>query len=178
MSVVAVVLAAGSSARLGRPKQDVVYRGETLLQRAVRFASHVADEVIVVSNTPLVLDVRVVVNEHAAEGIASSIRAGVTAARDASRLLITLCDQPLVTDVHLRALLAADGPIVATGYAGIAGVPAVFSATYFADLLALEGDRGARAVIDAHRDVVSVIPFEGASIDIDTEEDVEELQRA
>jgi len=178
VSVVAVVLAAGSSSRLGRPKQEVVYRGETLLQRAVRFASHVADEVIVVSNTPLILDVRVVVNAHAAEGIASSIRAGVTAALDASRLLITLCDQPLVTDVHLRALLNTRAPIVATGYAGIAGVPAVFSAAYFSDLLALQGDRGARAVIEAHRDAVTVVPFEGASIDIDTEEDVDKLQRA
>lgn len=178
MSVAAVVLAAGSSSRLGHPKQAVVYLGETLLGRAVRFASHVADEVIVVSNVPLVLDVRVVVNEHASEGIASSIRAGVTAARDASRILITLCDQPLVTDAHLRALLTPNAPIVATGYAGIAGVPAVFTAPYFDELCALRGDRGARAVIEAHRDAVAVIPFEAAAVDIDTEADVEKLQHS
>lgn len=178
MSVVAIVLAAGSSSRLGWPKQEVLYRGETLLARAVRFASHVADEVIVVSNAPLILDVRVVVNEHSAEGVASSIRTGVAAARDATRILITLCDQPLVTDVHLRALLNSRSPIVATGYGGIAGVPAVFATDYFEELLALHGDQGARAVIEAHRDLVSVIPFEGASLDIDTEEDVARLQRA
>lgn len=178
MSVVAVVLAAGSSSRLGHSKQEVVYLGETLLARAVRFASHVADEVIVVSNVPLLLDVRVVVNGQASEGIASSIRAGVTAARDASRILVTLCDQPLVTDAHLRALLTASAPIVATGYDGIAGVPAVFTAPYFEELLALRGDRGARAIIEAHRDVVTVIPFQAASVDIDTEADVEKLQHS
>lgn len=175
MSVVALVLAAGSSSRLGRPKQQLLFRGETLLARAVRNASHVADQVIVVSNEPLVLDVSVVVNEHASEGIASSIRAGVAAAKGASRILVTLCDQPLVTDRHLRMLLAGGSPIVATGYRGIAGVPAVFSSRFFDELLALEGDRGARVVIEAHPDSVTVIPFEDAAVDVDTEDDVKRL---
>lgn len=162
MRVVAVVLAAGSSSRLGRPKQEIVYRGETLLERAVRIAREVADEVVVVTRAS---------NPDADEGIASSIRAGVAAAGEA-RILITLCDQPLVTADHLHALVAADAPIVATVYGGIAGVPAVFAPEFIMDLLALRGDRGARAIIERYKEFTHGIPFEDAAVDIDTEGDL------
>lgn len=165
MRVVAVVLAAGSSARLGTPKQDVVYRGETLLQRAARIAREVADETVVITREE---------NPDADEGIASSIRAGVARAGEA-RILITVCDQPFVTAEHLRALLATDAPIVASGYSGIAGVPAVFAPRFIPELLALRGDRGARAVIEAHRDETAVVPFEPAGTDIDLPEDLRRL---
>lgn len=162
----AIVLAAGSSTRLGRPKQSIVLDGETLLQRAERMARAVADEVIVVTEQ---------LNPDAAEGIASSIRTGVRLAGDDARILITLCDQPLITARHLRALLDVDAPIVATGYAGTAGAPAVFAPSLVPELLALRGDRGARAVIEAHRDITNVIPFEDAAVDIDHEDDVRDL---
>jgi molybdenum cofactor cytidylyltransferase len=163
--LVAIVLAAGSSSRLGRPKQTIVYRGETLLARAERVAREVADDVIVVTRDN---------NPDADEGIASSIRAGVNAAGEA-RLLITLCDQPLITAEHLRALIAIDAPIVATLYNGIAGVPAIFAPELIPELLALRGDRGARAVIERYRDVTRTVAFEPAAIDIDTEDDLRAL---
>lgn len=176
MRVVAVVLAAGSSSRLGRAKQEIVFRGATLLDRAIRTARLAAPDVIVVVNAPASrADARFVVNEDAAEGIGSSIRAGVAAAGDATRILVTLCDQPFVTPEHLRSLLAIDAPIVATGYRGIAGVPACFQSSLFGELLALRGDRGARVVIEAHRDETIVVPFEDAAIDIDTDQDAERL---
>ena len=155
MRVVAVVLAAGFSRRLGRPKQDVVFEGETLLARATRIASEVADEVIVVTREN---------NPDAAEGMASSIRVGVSSA-GVARILITLCDQPLVTAEHLRALIAVDAPIVATGYSGIAGVPAIFAPELVPELLALRGDVGARSIIERHGAVVIV--FEDAAHDVD-----------
>ncbi|HEX2061168.1 MAG TPA: nucleotidyltransferase family protein [Thermoanaerobaculia bacterium] len=163
MRVVAIVLAAGSSSRLGRPKQGLVFEGETLLARATRLAREVADEVVVVTREN---------NPDADEGIASSIGVGVRAAGEA-RLLILLCDQPRITAEHLRALLAVDAPIVATGYRGIAGVPAVFAPRFIPELLALRGDRGARAVIARHDP--HVIPFEDAAVDIDTEDDLQNL---
>jgi len=164
--VVAVILAAGFSTRLGTPKQEVVFEGETLLQRAERLARAVADDVVVVTAQ---------LNPDAAEGIASSIRAGVRLAGN-SRVLIMLCDQPLITTDHLRELISMDVPIVATGYAGIAGVPAVFAPEFAAELLALRGDRGARVVIEAHRDVTRVVIFEDAAVDIDTADDLEKLK--
>jgi CTP:molybdopterin cytidylyltransferase MocA len=165
--VAAIVLAAGSSTRLGMPKQDIVFEGETLIARAERLARAVADDVIVV--TPEL-------NPDAAEGIASSIRVGVRRAGPNARILILLCDQPLITIEHLHNLLAIDAPIVATGYAGIAGVPAVFAPEFVPDLLALRGDRGARAVIEAHRDVTRVVPFEEAAVDIDSADDLRKLK--
>jgi len=167
VSVVAVILAAGFSTRLGTSKQDIVFEGETLVERAERLARAVADEVIVV--TPAL-------NPDAAEGIASSIRAGVRLAGDNARVLIMLCDQPLITIEHLRELLAIDAPIVATGYADIAGVPAVFAPEFASELLALLGDRGARVVIEAHRDVTRVVPFEDAAVDIDSADDLRKLR--
>lgn len=161
----AVVLAAGSSTRLGRPKQDIVFRGETLLDRAARIAGEVAEETIVITRAE---------NPNADEGIASSIRLGVERAGEA-RILLTLCDQPLVTAEHLRGLLRVDAPIVATGYRGIAGVPAAFAPRFAAELLALRGDRGARAVIEAHRDETAIVPFEEAGTDIDTLDDLGRL---
>jgi CTP:molybdopterin cytidylyltransferase MocA len=154
--VVALVLAAGASRRLGRPKQTVVFEGETLLDRATRIAREVADEVIVVTREN---------NPSADEGMASSIRVGVARAGNDARILITLCDQPRVTAAHLCALIAVDAPIVASGYAGIAGVPAVFAPTLIPELLALQGDVGARAVIERHG--AHVIPFEDAAFDVD-----------
>ena len=173
MRVVAVVLAAGSSTRLGRPKQLLAHRGETLLHRAARIAREVADETVIVV-PPQFGVADYVENPDAAEGIASSIRLGVTQAGE-GRILITLCDQPLVTADHLRALLAVDAPIVATGYRGIAGVPAVFAPRFIPELVSLRGDRGARAVINAHRAQTVVIPFEDAGIDIDVPDDLSRL---
>jgi len=164
--VAAVILAAGSSTRLGTSKQDIVFEGETLLERAERLARAVADEVIVVTPT---------LNPNAAEGIASSIRVGVRLAGSNARILMMLCDQPMITIEHLRELVAVDAPIAATGHSNIAGVPAVFAPEFAAELLALRGDRGARAVIEAHRDVTRVVPFEDAAIDIDSEDDLRKL---
>jgi molybdenum cofactor cytidylyltransferase len=160
--VVAIVLAAGSSSRLGRPKQSIVFQGETLLARAARLAREVADEAIVVTRET---------NPDADEGIASSIRAGVRAAGEA-RILILLCDQPLITAEHLRALLAVDAPIVATLYGGIAGVPAVFAPELIPELLSLQGDRGARVVIERHKARMQGVACEAAAVDIDTEGDL------
>src|SRR5258708_16863469 len=97
-------------------------------------ARSVADEVIVVTDQ---------LNPDAAEGIASSIRTGVRLAGDDARILITLCDQPLLTVEHLRALLGIDAPIVATRYAGIVGSPPLLPPSLVPELQALLRDRGA-----------------------------------
>ena len=166
MRVVIVVLAAGSSQRLGVRKQDIMYEGETLLERAVRIAGDVSENVIVVTEAN---------NPDAAEGMASSIRAGVRLAGSDARILFTLCDQPHITAGHLRALIATDAPIVATTYAGIRGVPAIFAPQFVPELLALHGDRGARSIINAHHDSVRTIPFEAAAADVDDGDDLRKL---
>ena len=165
-----IVLAAGASKRLGRPKQLLVWEGETLLERAARIASEVAPTVVVIS-PELVSQchAQFVVNHDSAEGVASSIRAGVRAVN--GDLLIMLCDQPLITAEHLQALIDAKSPIAATGYNGISGVPAFFAAKYREQLLALRGDVGAKRVIEAHPGELVTIPFEPAALDVDTAAD-------
>lgn len=139
--------------------------------RAARVAAAVAPAIVVVASRAVRdaladLKVTIVENPDAAEGMASSIRRGVEAAK--GDVLITLCDQPRVTSEHLRALVDARSPIAATGYSGIAGVPAFFSEEFRKELLALRGESGARQVIEAHRQQVVVIPFEAAGFDVDT----------
>ena len=160
-----IVLAAGASRRLGYPKQLVQFEGETLIRRAARIASEVGDAIVVTTRAfaDAVRDVCVVINDEADEGIASSIRAGVAACD--GDVLLMLCDQPHVTADHLGAL--RDAPIVATGYAETIGVPAFFARQFRDELLALRGDVGAKKVIEAHRDVVKVVAFEAAAVDID-----------
>ena len=171
MPVTCIVLAAGASKRLGRPKQLVHFEGEPLVVRAARIAAHVVATIVVIPPDGAIRDAvrgfTAVENPNPSEGMASSIRRGVEATE--GDVLITLCDQPLVTSEHLRTLIEARAPIAATGYNGISGVPAFFAAKFRAELLALRGDAGARSVIDAHRDQVVTIPFEAAGFDVDTD---------
>lgn len=180
MSVAAVILAAGESARLGRPKQDVVLGAETLLERAVRVATEAGftPVIAVVREQRFIDQLRptnaiVLLNRQAHEGMASSIRCGVQCAREmaADGVVLMTCDQPGVRSEHLRAL--AVGPtITGSEYAGRVGVPAYFPAENFDALLALEGDIGARELLRGARS----IPQRELSIDIDTEEDFRAAQ--
>lgn len=166
-----LLLAAGSSTRLGSPKQLVRFQGEELLHRAARIAREVGPTTVVIRtgacamhDTLRDLDVSVVENAEADEGMASSIRAALRVTT--GDVLIMLCDQPHVTAEHLREL--AKGPLAATGYADTVGVPAYFPAKFRDELMALRGDVGAKRVIESHRDELVVIPFEAAAVDVDT----------
>jgi molybdenum cofactor cytidylyltransferase len=164
----AIVLAAGFSRRFGSPKQLFVLDGEPLVHRAARIARDVARTVVVVpAGAPAIrdalrdLDVTVIENADAAEGVASSIRAGVAACE--GDVLLLVCDQPGVDAAHLRALVDADAPLAASGYDGTLGVPAFFSAHYRDELLALRGDAGAKRVLLAHANDAAVLPLRDAA---------------
>ncbi len=179
----AIMLAAGASTRLGRPKQLVEYQGETLLRRAARLALAAgADPVIAVVGAEaqacrdalLDLAVAVVPNPQYAEGMGSSLRFGMAALADfaptAGRVLLLVCDQPLLRPEHLRALLAAPGSIAAAQYGNRLGVPAVFSREHFPALAAAAGDRGARELLRSL--IVTPVPMPEAAVDIDRPEDL------
>jgi molybdenum cofactor cytidylyltransferase len=129
------------------------------------------------------LDVRVVENSRWAEGLNTSLRAGLDALDPASAAdaavdaaLFTTCDQPDVTPDLLRKVIAAYAasrpPIVACEYAGTVGVPALFDRALFAELRELRGDAGAKRVIERHRESVARIPFSEVAFDIDTAADI------
>jgi molybdenum cofactor cytidylyltransferase len=175
---VVAVLAAGLSRRLGEPKQLLEYRGQTLIRHATIVALGAGGDTVVVTNHGDALrglPVTILTNANADEGISSSIRVAVEHARGA-RILFTLCDQPLVTSDHLRALIATDAPIVATSYSGTVGVPAILAPEFHDELAALRGDRGARAIIERHLPEVVTIASESAAVDIDTLADLSKLR--
>jgi molybdenum cofactor cytidylyltransferase len=202
MSIPAIVLAAGASTRLGRPKQLVAYLGETLLGRAVRLAKQAgADPVFAVLGAyseAMLAEVqhasgRAVINAEWQQGIAGSIHAGLRAVEAVSHaavgVLLLTCDQPKLTAAHLSTLLRSftlqpdpiqnpSAPvevIAASTYQGTLGTPAVFPRTLFPQLLALQGDAGARKILKAPPCPVAAIPLPGGEIDIDTPADLERL---
>ena len=179
MSVAAVVLAAGASRRLGRPKQDVVIASETLLQRAVRVAREASLSPIIVVARPGTRyrevfesdnTIRVAINDEADEGLASSLRYGIAlASRErVAGAVILACDQPTLRAEHLRALAEDPTRVAGSEYGGSIGIPAYFPATSFPLLLELRGDVGARKLlINAH-----AVSAEDLSLDIDTDQDL------
>lgn len=194
MSIAAIIVAAGASSRLGQPKQLIVMEGEPLLQRAIRCAREAgASPVFVVLGAHCQLiessidfgAAKTVVNGEWEEGLASSIRAGVHAvqaeAPSAEGLLLMTCDQPRVTADHLHRLImmsyAQSAPTaIASTYAGIRGIPAIFPRQAIGDLLGLRGDKGARALLARPPWPLISIPFAGGDVDIDLPEDLAQLE--
>jgi len=189
--VVAIIVAAGESRRLGQPKQLLPWRDSTLLAHAVTEAAAVCERVIVVTGAaretvenavPADL-AECVFNPDWRVGMGTSIAAGVRLADDADAALLLLCDQPLIGRDDLAALLALwqNAPAVpaAAAYAGAAGVPAVFPRSWFARLTALRGDHGARALLRDNNGMpaaaIPTLEMPSAATDIDTLEDLERL---
>lgn len=180
-----VVLAAGGSSRLGRPKQLLCRRVVPLLARTVRLAAAAAPGrvVVVVGAEHLRLRgllrrtggaARIVYNAAWAAGLAGSLRAGLEAIpRDAAGALILLTDQPQVGAHSLERLVRAwrrrPGRPAAAAYAGGLGVPAILPPGAHRALGA-DPDAGARTLLARARDVTRV-PMAEAAIDIDTPAD-------
>ncbi len=194
MSIAAMILAAGESRRLGRPKQFLSYNGETLLNRAIRLAFEAgASPVLAVLGAQFDETLKMihgtetipVHNDQWRQGMGRSIETGMRAlsvcSPDASGVLLMGCDQPRLTVEHLHSLINSaqshSGPaIVASLYAGVQAVPAVFPREAFAALRELHGDTGARSIIAHSPFPVIDIAFEGGEVDIDTPEDLAHLE--
>jgi molybdenum cofactor cytidylyltransferase len=192
MSIGAVVLAAGGSARFGKPKQLAIFQGEPLVRRIVAAAKDAGcAPVVVVAGavqiTPALSGLPVLVIDHPnwSNGLGSSIAVGVkhaaTITANLDAVILLSCDQPFVNAATLRQLiqlhLENGKPIVASAYAETLGIPALFDRSCFGDLLQLRGDSGAKGVILARRHDVAPFNFPAAAIDIDTAPDYEKLNQ-
>lgn len=189
----AIVLAAGGSSRLGRPKQLIRVAGEPLVRRALLGASGVCGQQVVAvlgCEWRRVLAVAgdavpfFQVNEAWMEGLAGSLRLGVgRLPEDCSAALVMLADQPLVDAADLKRLVDAwaHAPerIAASRYDetdhSTIGVPAIFPRAVFPELLLLEGDRGAKALLSRHRRKLTIVSCPHAAVDIDTPGDLARL---
>ncbi len=185
-----IVLAAGISKRLGRPKALIEIDGETLVHRAVRMGlatdpsdcmvvSAIGGDAIVASVADL--DCRVVPCVEAARGISASLQCGIRFLRaHCAAALIILVDQPALSAPHLCALRDAwrhhPERAAASGYASIIGVPAMLPRDWFEQLIGSNGDQGARDLLRSRLSEVSVISAPQLVQDIDTQADLEWLQ--
>lgn len=181
-----ILLAAGGSTRFGSPKQLAIYQGKTLIRRAAEtlVSSGTHPNVAVLgaetegSTQQLEgLEMNICINKNWHSGMSSSIRSGLkhllSLEPNLDAVLITLCDQPLITPESLQLLTThfqtSPTPIIAARYGDTVGVPATFSRELFYELLDLEGDKGARDLIRQNKH--TQIEIDAASLDVDTQED-------
>lgn len=190
-----IILAAGNSMRLGRPKQLLSYQQNCLLKRIVEEAMAVPNTLtLVVTGYKSELmeeeiadtGVKTVFNPDWQEGMASSIRQGVETLKELlphlDSCIISVCDQPHVTRDVFKALikkhLHSGEELIASAYADTLGTPALFRRNYFKDLMLLNGREGAKKIFLQYPGEVSKVPFEKGAIDIDTEEDYINLMKS
>lgn len=190
-----VILAGGASTRLGRPKQLLQYRGKTLLNHAVNEAINAkADAVVVILGKNADLfegeidnqEVSVVINKNWKEGMASSVRLGLDSLLKSKpyidAVILMVCDQPHISSSVLNELITKQQKttkqIVTCNYGESIGPPALFHKKYFRDLAKLNGDVGARNIIEQNMHDVAMILFPEGNIDIDTEDDYEALKKS
>ena len=195
MNIAIIILAAGTSSRLNnQPKQLIEWEGRTLLRRVADTALSTPFRPVVVvvgANKNRVspeldgLPVTIIDNQHWQQGLSSSVKTGLAAVyltqKEIDAVLFLLTDQPHVDRGLLLQLVQvyeeSGKGIVASGYANSLGVPALFDRKYITELLSLEGDKGAKWVINNHPDDCAEVSFEPGSVDLDTGEDVERFLR-
>lgn len=183
-----VILAAGASRRMGRPKQLLGLNGETLVRRTARMSLSLdCGPVVVVTGAHADevgaaiegCEVEQVFCDQWEEGMGASLRTGVEwiSGRypDLQAVLILLIDQPEVDATYLGALLQlfkqSGMPVVASAYEETLGPPAVFSRELFPELVGLRGDSGAKKLIRSKQAQCASLPFPAGGVDLDTPED-------
>ena len=184
--IAAIVLAAGASSRMGRPKMLLPAFGRTLLAAAVApYLEVVNGHVVVVlgkdarrvraeAGLPVDPRLHVVVNRRWRDGMSSSLRRGLDVCGEADAVLVALGDQPGVTAERVRRIVSAWKPgvalVVPMVSATRAAHPVLFARCLWEDLRGLRGDVGAREVVRRHGERavrVLVSPL----VDVDAEED-------
>ncbi|HEV7602985.1 MAG TPA: molybdopterin-binding/glycosyltransferase family 2 protein [Bradyrhizobium sp.] len=194
--VAAVILAAGRSTRMGGPNKLLAELGGKTLVRIVAeqaLASKASDVIVVtghqageVEKSLAGLKVRFVRNPDFADGLASSVKAGIAAVPDAAdAAVVCLGDMPLI-DAHLIDRLIEvfqpdRGGLIALPVSdGRRGNPVLWSRRFFSELMTLDGDIGARHLIAKHGEAVAEVPVEGhgAFLDIDTPQALEAARLA
>ena len=192
--VAAVVLAAGMSRRMGTPKQLLRMGEETILQRTLKNVrgSTVSKIILVlgyaaeaVQKTTATQGLKVVINPDYQQGMGTSLRSGLAAVgADAQAAIIVLADQPWVTEETLNALIACHQfrkpQIIVPTYRGFRGNPVLLDRSVFAEVQALNGDVGCRAIFGDHTAGILKLPVEdpGILVDIDSRADFENLKAA
>jgi molybdenum cofactor cytidylyltransferase len=183
-----IILAAGSSSRLGQSKQLLEVNGKTLLHK-------IAGEAIRSNTGPVVVVLGSAFEQHQAvlsglplhvlrnsawqTGMGSSIKSGIRYVQqtfpEATGVILSVCDQPFLNAGHFQQLTeyfrTSGKKIVACRYATTFGVPVFFSAAFFPLLTELPDGAGAKKIVADHLPEAAFIAFPGGEYDVDTPED-------
>lgn len=191
MTIACLVLAAGRSTRLGRPKQLLPFRGRPLLEAALATVRACAVDQRIVALGGAVDDVRdqvdlsgfeVVENRALGSGCSSSIAAAIPELAPTTEVVVLLLgDQPGITVDAVHRLLAGrgDAPLAVCRYDDGLGHPFAFGSDVLPDLFALHGDKAVWKLLEQRAsDVVEVIVPGRVPLDVDTQEDYEQLLAA
>ncbi len=184
-----LILAAGGSSRLGKPKQLLDINGQYFIQHFINVATVFnphsiaivlgAEAEKIAGKITITEKISIIKNENWHEGMSTSLQSGidyfVNLQHDIDNIIILLCDQPYVTTTHLQNLISkyeeTQSPIIACNYGETFGPPVLIHKSFFPKLQELKGDEGAKKIINKNLDQVSFIEFEKGLIDIDTEGD-------
>jgi molybdenum cofactor cytidylyltransferase len=190
--IAGVVLAAGTSSRLGRPKQLLDLHGVPILQHVVdaAAASRLDDVIVVLGHEAAAIEAalslpdraRIVVNPNYSEGQSSSLRAGVAAAPDDSEaVVVVLGDQPEMTAALIDRVItewrAGGAPVVRATFGGVPGHPVLIARSEFTLVEGASGDEGLRSVLGRTGGRVRELPLGDTPLaDVDTQEHYESLK--
>jgi len=192
--VTILILAAGSSSRMGKIKQLLPWKDSTLLEHTIKIAkSSKANQLIVIlgSNARLIKEtiktktnnVIFLENTEWKSGMGTSISCGVNYLldlnNDTDAVLILLADQALIDTEYLDEIIGIYSnskiELIGSRYGDKIGVPALFKRTYFTDLQKLDGDNGAQLILNKCTNKVHVLNPLGKVYDVDTLEDYNKL---
>jgi molybdenum cofactor cytidylyltransferase len=191
-SVGLILLAAGSSTRMGCPKQLLRYGDRSLIIHMIEvaLASQCQPIIVVLGAYADRIEseinhfpIQIVRNSSWAEGMGVSIQIGVKAVcarlEAPEAVILMLCDQPLISAQLLDRLIlkyqTSGKPIIASTYADTIGVPALFSRALYAELISLKSSAGAKQVMLQHYSDVETIAFPEGAIDLDTPIDYQQF---
>jgi len=184
--IAAVVLAAGSSSRMGKPKQTLQLEDGPMLEMVLQTLrqTKVGRVVVVLGAHSSVVrgwvkfgKEKVVVNPRFKEGMSGSIRLGLAEAEEADAAMIVLGDQPFVSpgtiDRIIDAYVSSRSPVVVPVYHGRRGNPVLFDRSLFPQIRRIRGDVGAKSVVSGNEDKLLQVDVndEGILVDIDTPSD-------
>jgi CTP:molybdopterin cytidylyltransferase MocA len=187
--IAGVLLAAGGARRFGSQKLVATFAGAPLVRHAAEVLSRATDSLVVVVGRDADavraslrgIDAVTVENSDWSTGLASSIRCGVTAVpADSEAIVVALGDQPRIGSDVIERLIArwreSGVSIAAVRYRGQRGHPVLFDRSLFAEIAMLEGDVGARGLIDLSPDRVAYVDVdEPMPADVDTRGDLDAL---
>ncbi len=190
-SIGVILLAAGASTRLGKPKQLLHFQDVTLLRRSAKFALAASNRVIVTLGSRIGilkkeiedLPVEIVENKDWETGMSGSIKIALKKLLadfdELKAVIVMVCDQPFVDESLLEKIITkfqeTDSLIVACQYQNTLGVPALFHRQLFSELLALDAQTGAKRLIKKYHALAAAVQFPEGAFDIDTPDDYENL---